>query len=95
MFVATVINFLLSSLNTGVEVVIFILFIRTTLILDIEHPLSASNALTIIGFWSQNLPVSSNVSLLNSVFIYARRRYYSAISLSFGELGFSSRIDSG
>lgn len=40
MFVATAINFLLCSLVTGTQVAIIVLSIRTTLVLDIDYPLS-------------------------------------------------------
>jgi len=39
MFIATVINFILSSLNTGTQVAGFIGLIRNALILDIDYPL--------------------------------------------------------
>ena len=103
MFMMTIINFLLSSLNTGTGVAAFVVFVRKALILDIEYPLSekpelVNNALqnlNIIIYWTDNLPVSSSLSLLVSVSIYARWRYYSAISLSFGGLGPSSNIGGG
>jgi len=99
-FVVTVINFLLFSLSTGTEIATFIVLIRKALILD---PLSEKQELlnnvlqnlTIVIFWSANLPVSRNLSLLDFVSIHARWRYYSAISLSFGGLGPSSDIDNG
>ena len=75
MFVVTIINFLLSSLYTGTEVALFILLIRKTLVLDLDYPLSekpelvndALQNLNLVHFWSKNLPVSSNLSLLGSV----------------------------
>ena len=99
MFIMTVINFLLSSLHTGTEVVAFTVFIRKALI---EYPLSEKpelvldvlQNLNIVIYWSENLPVSSNLSPLESMSIHTRWRYYSAISLSFGGLGSSSKIDS-
>jgi len=73
MFVMTAINFLLSSVYTRTELAIFIVFIQKALILDIDYPLSAKPALvnnavqnlTLVQFWSGNLPVSSNLSLLD------------------------------
>ena len=102
MFVVTVINFFLSSLYTGTQVALFVEFIRGALILDIDYPLSeieellknASSSLNTVSTWSQNLPVSDNLPLLDSVSIHARWRYYSAILLSFGGLGPSSKISS-
>ena len=104
MFIATVINFLLASLNTGTEVAIFIVFIRNSIVLNIEYSLaeklhlvlhgSQQSKLTILGYWSQWLPVSSSVSPLHSVSIHARWRYCPAISSSFGGLGPSSEINS-
>jgi len=71
MFAATVINFLLSSLDIGDEVAGFIVLTRKALILDIDYPLLAkpelvNNALrneNIVNAWSENLPVSGNLSL--------------------------------
>ena len=82
MFVTTVINFLLSSLNTGTHVAIFIVFIRKALVLDIDYPLSkkpelVNNALqnmNIVTLWSQTLPVSIKLSLLDPASIHARCR---------------------
>jgi len=79
-FIMTVINFLLSSLRIGTEVSDFVVYIRKAFILDIDYPLSeklelAGNALQnllIVVFWSDNLPVSSNLSLLDFVSIHAR-----------------------
>ena len=45
MFAATVINFLLSGLNAGTQVALFIVFIRMALILDICYPLSEKREL--------------------------------------------------
>jgi len=104
MFVATVINFLLYSLDTGTQVAGFIVFVRKTLILDIDYPLaekreSVDNALlnmNIVHNWAAYLPVSIKLSLSDPGSIHARRsRYWSAISSSFGELGPSFQIDSG
>jgi len=77
MFAATIINFLLSSLNTGTQVTKFIRFIRQALILDIHDPLSkkpasVNNALLItnaISACTETLPVSSNPLLPESVMI--------------------------
>jgi hypothetical protein len=70
-FIATIINFLLSSVNAGTQVVQFIVFIRKVLILDIDHPLSekrelvdnALHNLDIVNFWAADLPVSVKLSL--------------------------------
>ena len=101
MFVVTVINFLLFSLSVGIQIAMFTVLTRKALILDIEYPLSEKQELlelpnlTTVQLWSVNLPVSSALSLLDSVSIHARWRYYSPISLSFGGLGSSSEIDDG
>ena len=58
----TVINFLLSGLDAGVQVARFIVFIRKALILDIDHPLSekpemvehALQNMEIIASWHKN-----------------------------------------
>ena len=100
MFIMTVVNFLLSNLRTGSEVAGFIMSIRK---MDISYPLSEKSELVnsalrnfnIVGFWATDLPVSLKSSLLDPIFIHARWRYISAISLSFGGLGCSSQIDSG
>ena len=103
MFVVTVINFLLFSLSAGILVATFIVALRKALTLDIEYPLSekgelVNNALqnlSIVQFWSAYLPVRSHLSVLDSLSIHARWRYCPVISLSFGGLGSSSKIDSG
>jgi len=103
MFAATVINFLLSSLNTGTQVAIFIGFIRQVLILDVDYPLveklglvvNSLQNVTIANVWAANLPVSFKLSLSDHVSNYACWRYCSAISLSFGGLGPSSQINNG
>ena len=104
MFIATVINFLLFSLRTGTEVAGFIVFIRKGLmiILDIDYPLSekrelVNNALrnvNLVGSWSETLPVSIKLLILDSVSIHTVWRYFSVISLSFGGPGPSSQINS-
>ena len=79
MFAMSTISFLLSSFNTGINVAEFSVFIRKTITLDIDYPLSektklAENALQnweIAGSWTRCLPVSSNLSLLDSVPIHA------------------------
>ena len=89
MFVMTVINFLLSSLYIGAGAAFITVYIRKALILNTDHPLpekgelikNALQSLNIILLWSGNIPVGSNMSLVNSVSIHARWRYYSAISL--------------
>ena len=71
MFVATVINFLLSSLYTGSQVAAFIVPIRKALILNVDYPLSEkpeliNNALRnvrIIFYWTVSLSVSIKLSL--------------------------------
>ena len=103
MFAATVVNFLLSSLNTGAEIAGFVVLIRKALILDMDYPLSEKpdllkNALqnvTTVGFWAVGLPVSIGLSLLDLASIHARWRYISAILLLSGGLGPFSQINSG
>ena len=103
MFVVTVINFLLFSLAIGTVIATFIVLFRKALTLDNEYPLSekgelvknALQNLIIVQFWSSYLSVRTNLSLLDSASIHTRWRYYLAISLSFGGLGLSSKIDSG
>jgi len=102
MFVTTVINFLLSSLNTGIQVAAFIVLIRKAPILDTDYEKpdlantgSVLQNITVVAFWTANLPVSFKLSLLNPVSIRARWRYGSAISLSCGGRGLPSQIDSG
>ena len=101
MFFLTIINFLLFSLATGAQIAMTTLLIQKALILNIKYPLSGKRELLkspnlfIVQIWSANLPVSSNLSLLDSVSIHTRWRYYSAISLSFGGLGPSSEVDDG
>ena len=71
MFVATVVNFLLSSLNTGSRVAIFIMSIRKALTLDIGYLLSEKSELVkialrnvnIVSIWTTSLPVSITLSL--------------------------------
>ena len=104
MFTATVINFVLAILGIGTEVAEFIVFIQKTFILDIEYPLlerpkllvtNAIRNMSTVNNWARNLPVSIKLSQSYSGSINVRWRYYSAISLSFGGLGPSSKIDSG
>jgi len=69
MFAATVINFLLFSLNTGSQIAVFILAIRQALILDTDYPdplrkklalVSKNDALQKLYIaidWSGNIPV--------------------------------------
>ena len=103
MFAATVINFLLSSLNAGTQVALFIVFIRKALILDIDYPLSekpelvnqALQNMNIVADWATYLPVSIKLLLSDPVSIRVRWRCSSAISLSFGLVGPSSQTDSG
>ena len=104
MFAATVVNFLLSSLNIGTEVTLSIMLIRKPLNLDIDHdPLPGEQELghsvlqnmTLVGFWGALLPVSIKLSLSDPVSIRVRWRYGLVISSSFGGPGPSSTIDSG
>ena len=105
MFVATAINFMLCSVNSGGRVAAFIVLVRKslTIILGINYPPSEkpeliNNALRVVNIivlWAANFPVSIKLPLPDSVSIHARWRYISATSLSFGELGPSSQIDSG
>ena len=103
MFVATVINFILSGLSTGDYVCGFIVFIRQALTLDINYPLSEKPELIdhavlnvdIIRLWTSFFPVSIKLPLSGPVSIHARWRSVSAISLSFGGLGPSFQINSG
>ena len=73
MFTATIINFLLSSINTGTQVAKFITFIRKALILDIDYPKKpglVNNALLNINNISacaETLPVSNNLLLPDSI----------------------------
>ena len=68
MFVATVIDFLLSSLNTGTSVSLFIVFIQKALVLDIDYSLPEkrefiNNVLrnaNLVTLWVTTLPVSIN-----------------------------------
>jgi len=77
MFIVTIINFLLFTLTTGAEIAMFIVLIRKALISDllsetqelVDNPFQN---LTLAIFWSANLPVSRNLSLLHSVSIHAR-----------------------
>ena len=103
MFTATVINFLLSTLNIGIQAAGLIVYIRRVLILDIDYPLSQQRELVrsalrnvnIVILWVTYLPVSINLFLSDPVSIHGRWRYGSVISLSSGGLGSSSQIDSG
>ena len=88
MFLMTVVNFLLFGLYIGIEVAaLSALLIRKTLILNIDYPLlekgelfnNALENLEIINSWSGNLPVRSNLSLLDSVSTHVQWRYYSVI----------------
>ena len=72
MFVVTVINFLLFSLNIGNVLATSIVLLHKALILDIEYPLSEKQefvqkvlqSLGLVQYWSSFLPVRSNLSLL-------------------------------
>ena len=109
MFSATVINFLLFSLNTLTEVVALVVYIREALVLDIDYPFTEKQELVnnmgafqnvdivMLYMWSGGIPVSIKLSLRLSpvLSIQTRRSHCSAISLSFGGLGPSSQINSG
>ena len=101
-FLTTVINFILSSLNTGTLVAGFVAPIRKVLILDNKYllPEMVANApwnVTAVRIWAANLSVSiTELSLSDPVSkVHARWRHLSVISLLFGGLGPSSRISSG
>ena len=89
MFVATVINFLLSSLNTGNQVAAFIVFIRKALniTLKTDYPLPEKpdlvndvlRSVNVVTFWAANLPVSVKLSQPDPVSNRVRWRYCSAI----------------
>ena len=74
MFVVTVTNFFLSSLNIGARVANFIMLIRKTLILDLDFPLSEQQELVvnalrnvnIVAVWAANIPVSIKPLPFNS-----------------------------
>ena len=84
MFVMTVINFFLSTLNTGARVASFIIYIRKTLILDIDVPLSeqpklvidALRNVSVVAIWSGYLPVSTKLLLSDSVCIHTRSEVF-------------------
>ena len=71
MFVATVVNLLLASLNTGSQIALFVVFIREALVLNpdlplVERPQLVNRSiwkLDVVADWAGNLPVSSNPSL--------------------------------
>ena len=75
MFIATAINFLLTSLVVGIEVAIFIATIRKALIVDTDYPLSGKLELVnkvvwkldIAIEWAGSISVSTNLSLPDSV----------------------------
>ena len=75
MFVATVINFLLSSLDTGNQVAWYIMFVRKALVLDINYPLlekpelvkNALRNMNMVTGWAGTLPVSIKHSLLDQL----------------------------
>ena len=103
MFAVTVINFVLIGLGIATIIATFIVFFRKALTLDVEYPLSEKGesvnktllSLMIAQYWSSYFPVRIIPSPLDSMSIHARWRHYPAISLSFGGLGSSSKIDSG
>ena len=66
-FVATVINFILSSVNTGIQVARLVVAIRLAPIPDISHPLLEKPELKVSGvfqnmdivaYWTKLFPVS-------------------------------------
>jgi len=71
MFVVTVINVLLASLDAGTQVAIFFVLIRKGLILDVDYPPSEKPVLandvlrnsTIIGTWTGCFPVGESVAV--------------------------------
>ena len=77
MFIATIINFLLASLNIAVQVAVFVVFIRKAFILDIDYSLSKKGFrhlvnitlrnLNLVGFWVGALPVSIKLPLSDLV----------------------------
>ena len=77
MFIATAINLLLFSLNTGTDVAAFIVFIRKSL-LDINHPLSEKRELVnkmlrivnSLRSWANILPVGIKLLILDLVSIH-------------------------
>ena len=66
MFIVTIVNFLLFSVNTGNQIAGFTFLVRKALVLDIDYPLSEKRVLVnnvlhnldIIYFWTGYLPVS-------------------------------------
>ena len=71
MFGATVINFILSSLDTASQLAVLIVLIRRTLILDMDSPLSEKSELVnnatwsvpdVIDTWAGSLAVSTILS---------------------------------
>ena len=104
MIVATIINFLLSSLNTGAQIAYFVLFVRKALILDTDYPLSEQTVLvtralrnaSVVSVWATYLPVSVKLLLLDPVLIiHGLWRHFSPMSLLFGGRGPSFQIDGG
>ena len=79
-FAVAIINFFLSGLYAGIEVFIFVLFVRNALVLNIDYPLSkklelinqAKRKFGIVQLWSLNLPVSRDLLLLDSASTNAR-----------------------
>ena len=78
MFIATVINFLSSSLSAGVAIGYFIVLIRKSLILDINYPPSEQSGLVngalqnigTVAVWAVTLPVSTKLSLSDPTSIH-------------------------
>ena len=89
MFIATIINFLLLSLSTGIQIAAFIFFFRKALILDINYPLPEKRMLVNnvlskfdMGYlWAGYLPVSISYRYRILHLIHSRWRCCSAISL--------------
>jgi len=100
MFVTTIINLVLSSVDIGTMLIVAI---RKPLIPGIDYSLSEQPELVTSGLrkailvtlWAATLPVSIKLSPPHPVSIYARWRYVSTTSFLSGGLGPSSQIDSG
>ena len=75
-FAATVINFILSSVNTGITISGFIIYIRTALLLNIDYPLlekpelagNAPHYLAIVSLWAVYFPVSIKLSVGSRIY---------------------------
>jgi len=83
MFVVTVINFLISSLNAGTQIAGFIVYIRTALILDIAYPLSEKREL--VNNASQNLTISQ-------ILVREHSGEYQSVATGFRVSSYSAKI---